>query len=131
MPHRLLERDRFAARLGARLVVADPDRLVVELELEPAHFDAGGRVSGGVLFSLADCAMSLISNHDRAAVAIATHLTRQGEGRGASVLTAGVRPAGRREGRTVTWLAGLEGDGETLATFVGTTYVVNDDPLPT
>src|SRR5690606_41933262 len=59
---RLLASDRFAAALGARLVVDEPDRVVVEMTVSETHLDESGEVSSGALFALADCAMSLISN---------------------------------------------------------------------
>jgi len=35
----LLARDRFAAALGARLVVDEPDRVVVEMTVSETHLD--------------------------------------------------------------------------------------------
>lgn len=122
----LLEKDRFAvAALGARLVEAMPDLVVVEMDVAPHHLDESGRVSSGALFSLADCAMSLISNADAAAVAVATHFTRSGEGVTVRNLRAAARPELPVGRGSTTWMVSVVGDGEILATFTGTTFHLN------
>lgn len=120
----LLVRDRFAAALGARLVEAGPDRVVLELEVAEHHRDTGGAVATGALFSLADCAMSLISNAETTALAVATHLTRSGDAGGARVLRADIRPALPAGDRETTWRATLTADGVEVASFTGTTLRV-------
>ncbi|MGH8912528.1 MAG: PaaI family thioesterase [Acidimicrobiia bacterium] len=121
----LLESDRFAAALmGVRLVEAAEDRLVVEMDLGPGHFDRSGSVAAGVLFSLADCAMSLMSNRNRQAVAVATHLTRFGDGSGATSLRAEAVVGSPGIGRATTWQASVSADGARIAAFTGTTLAV-------
>ncbi|MFP3915378.1 MAG: PaaI family thioesterase [Actinomycetota bacterium] len=121
----LLDSDRFARVLGARLVEATPDRLVVELEPADHHLDAGGRISAGVLFSLADCAMSLISNTGRTAVAVAAQFTPT-----APIVPGGpIRAEARRglppNGRADTWLVTLMAEGGAVGSFTGTTLRVD------
>ncbi len=120
----LLVRDRFAAALGARLVEAGPDRVVLELEVAEHHRDTGGAVATGALFSLADCAMSLISNAAGPAVAVAAHFTRRQESGRARMLQATVRPLLPAADREVTWQAIVTADGAEVASFTGTTLRV-------
>lgn len=120
----LLARDRFATRMGVRLVEAAPDRVVVEMNVAEHHREADGRLATGALFSLADCAMSLISNADGTALAVATHFTRRGRGDAARVIRAEIRrelPPGERE---VTWSAVVSADDEEVGAFTGTTLLV-------
>lgn len=122
----LLANDRFAAAMGVRLVEGPAGQVVVEMALTPGHLDAEGNVSAAVLFSLADCAMSLISNSAHTAVAVATHLVNgptvaEGE-------VARAEAAGRLGGdpRAKTWDARVLIDGIEVAAFTGTTLMVND-----
>lgn len=120
----LLARDRFAARMGAKLIVVEPDRVVVEMQVADHHREADGGLATGALFSLADCAMSLISNAGGTALAVATHFTRRGRGIDAAAVRADigpVMPAGERE---VTWRAVVTADGEEVGAFTGTTLRV-------
>jgi acyl-coenzyme A thioesterase PaaI-like protein len=120
----LLDRDRFAALLGARLVEGEEGRVVVEVALAPWHRDASGRVSAGVLFALADCAMSLLSNSERTAVAVATHLVTAGEGEG-EVLRAELAERLDGGGRATTWEARITRGEAVVASFTGTTLALN------
>jgi uncharacterized protein (TIGR00369 family) len=110
--------------MGARLVRADAGFLVVEMEVRPDHYDHAGRLASGVLFSLADCAMSLISNQARTEVAVATHLTRSGSGGEARTLRAEIAPVSIEGDRATTWRALVTADGSTIAAFTGTTLAV-------
>lgn len=118
----LLDGDRFAALLGARLVEATTQRVVVEMDIAEHHRDAAGAVSSGALFSLADCAMSLISNSGGTAVAVATHFTRPVHDFEYATVTAvaepelppGVDPA-------TTWTVILTAGDTVLGSFTGTT----------
>lgn len=122
---RLLAADRFASRLGARLVEAAPERVVVEMPVGDHHRDGSGRVSAGALFSLADCAMSLISNAEATAVAVATHFTRGEDTGGAETITAvATSRLPRGESGAVTWDVVLTADGSLVASFAGTTLRV-------
>ncbi len=122
---RLLASDRFAAALGARLVVDEPDRVVVEMTVSETHLDESGEVSSGALFALADCAMSLISNAEVTAVAVATQFVRHGTASVGQAVTADARPALPAAGRERTWDIPLTVDGTCVARFVGTTLVLS------
>jgi acyl-CoA thioesterase len=122
----LLARDRFAAAMGVRLVEAGPDRVVVEMDIADHHREADGGVATGALFSLADCAMSLISNADGTAVAVATHFTRRERGEAARVVRADIRPVLPSGEREVTWSAVVTADEERVGSFTGTTFRVGN-----
>lgn len=123
-PDALLDADAYASFLGVRLVDAEPDRVRVELVVEERHLDRSGRVAPEVLFSLADCAMSLISNADATAVAVAAHLVPGADPEVGEPLVAEARPlvaAGDRN----TWRVTVEGrSGRRVAVFTGTTLRV-------
>lgn len=121
----LLQADPFAQGLGVRLVDVDVDRVTIAADVTPHHADASGRLSTGVLFALADCALSLISNADRSAVAVATHLTRVAEiPSGVAVLTASIEPVSDPGARAVTYRAMVTAEGALVAQFTGTTLAV-------
>lgn len=121
----LLAADSFATGLGVRLVEAERDRVVVEMDVEDHHRDASGRLASGVVFSLADCALSFISNAERSAVAVATHLVRRADGRDIDLLTAVIEPVGDGgSGRAVTHRAIVSAGDTVVAVFTGTTLAV-------
>lgn len=122
-----MDRDGFAGLMGVRLVQASADRVVVEMDIDPViHHDSSGQISAGALFSLADCAMSLISNAERTAVAMATHYVGSDRSDGARIVTADIRPRIPPTGRATTWEATVAADGVPIATFTGTTLAVGD-----
>ena len=120
----LLADDAYATGLGIELVEVTEGEIVVAMDVTEAHTNFLGGGHGGVVFSLADCALSLASNSaGNRALAIDTHL----------VLTAGSRPGDRLEarireisrGRTLgTYRADVTGGGgRTVALFTGTVYI--------
>ena len=56
--------DAFVSRLGMRLVEWSEGSAAVELVVGAEHLNAIGRLHGGALFSLADSAVSRVSNRD-------------------------------------------------------------------
>lgn len=120
----LLADDPYAKGLGIELVEVADDEITIAMNVTGAHTNFLGGGHGGVVFSLADCALSLASNSaGDSAVAIDTHL----------VLSAGCRPGDRLEariressrGRTLgTYRAEVTlSDGRTAALFTGTVYI--------
>ncbi len=120
----LFARDRYAAKLGMRLVADDPMRVVVEMPLSPDHENFYAVTHGGAMFSLADCAFALASNAagDRA-VAIDTHLVLTAATRRGDVLTAVAEEATR--GRTLgTYRITItRRDGRVCGLFTGTVHI--------
>lgn len=119
----LLADDVHAAGLGVELVSVTDSELVVGIDLTEAHTNFLGSTHGGVVFSLADCALSLASNSSGTAVAIDTHL----------VYSAPSRPGDRIEARIVEVTRGgtlgtyraevTRNDGRVVALFTGTVYI--------
>ena len=57
------ENDRFAARAGAQIQSISKDAAVCTLLIEAHHLNAGGRVQGGAIFTLADFAFAVACNY--------------------------------------------------------------------
>lgn len=117
----LLAADRYAQRLGIRVVDVTEEMLTLEMPVGADHLNFLDLTHGGAVFSLADCAMSLASNGgDHRAVAIDAHLVISGGSEAGDVLKAVAEPAvgGRTLGThriTVT-----RGDGRIVGMFTGT-----------
>lgn len=56
--------DTFAMHMGIRIEKADAEESVCSLEITPDHFNAGGTVQGGAIFTLADLAFAVAANCD-------------------------------------------------------------------
>lgn len=59
---KLVVEDRFAYTSGVELVDADQDYAVCKLRINENHYNAGGAVQGGAIFTLADTAFAVASN---------------------------------------------------------------------
>lgn len=55
--------DRFATVNGARIDELDEEHCICSLEIGENHKNANGGVMGGVMFTLADFAFAVLSNH--------------------------------------------------------------------
>lgn len=121
-PHELLAADGFAAHLGIRLVSAVPDEVVVALEVTDELIDHKGRLPAGVIFGLADCAMSLISNTQLRSVAVATHLVRHPAAADETLVARAVPAV--ETGDTTTWRIEVRTGEQLVGTFTGTTLSV-------
>lgn len=119
----LLAADRFAGSLGIGLVSASSDRVVVSMEIRPDHVNAAGRLHAAVAFTLADCAMSLISNASARAFAVSAHLVAPGRVTAGQRLQATAVPAHRSDGR-VSWQVAVTSPEGAVASFTGTTIEV-------
>jgi phenylacetic acid degradation protein PaaD len=122
----LFDRDPFAASLGIELVAAEP--VTVRIAVDANHANFAGSTHGGVVFSLADCALSLASNAPGPpAVAIDTHLVLSAATAPGDVLTA-VAEEVTRGARLATYRVEVSrGDGRVCGTFTGTVFI-SDDP---
>ncbi|MBQ7032296.1 MAG: PaaI family thioesterase [Clostridia bacterium] len=56
------ENDTFAMQMGIRIEKADAEESICTLEITPNHFNAGGTVQGGAIFTLADLAFAVAAN---------------------------------------------------------------------
>jgi len=114
--------DPYAELLGARLLVDDPERLKVELELGSRHTNFMGLAHGGVVYSLADFALSLISNAEVEAVALDTHLVLAASARAGDRLTATACPATRSRSVATYRITVERNDGRVVGIFTGTVF---------
>ncbi|MHB8124902.1 MAG: PaaI family thioesterase [Desulfitobacteriaceae bacterium] len=57
-----LERDRFAALVGIKLVEVKPGYAIAKMEISDKHLNAANIVQGGATFTLADFAFAAASN---------------------------------------------------------------------
>lgn len=58
----LYKNDRFAKNAGCRIIDADTDKVVCEMEINENLLNAHGSVMGGAIFTLADLAFAVTSN---------------------------------------------------------------------
>lgn len=114
--------DPYAVHLGAELINPDPAGLKVSLEVEPRHTNFMGVVHGGAVYSLADIALSLISNAEVEAVALDTHLVQSAPARVGDRLIATARPATRSRSVATFQVTVERGDGRTIGLFTGTVF---------
>jgi len=121
-PAQLLAADRYAGLLGIRMAPGDEVAVAMEVTEDMTNFL--GVAHGGVIFSLADCAFSLISNAPGPrALAVDTHLALVAGAKAGDILTATAETVQR--GRTMGTYRVLvtRGDGRVVAAFTGTVSV--------
>ena len=120
----MLAGDAYSQALGAELVSVTDSEIVVRLDVREDHLNSLDVGHGGMVFSLADFALSLASNAagDRA-VAVATHMAFTASVRLGDRLEAKVTESAR--GRTMgTYRVDVtRGDGRTVAVFTGTVHI--------
>ncbi|MDY7100358.1 MAG: PaaI family thioesterase [Actinomycetota bacterium] len=118
----LFRSDRWAGELGAELVTWGGGTAEVALRTGERHHNFGGLVHGGVLFSLADVALSYASNSwGRVALALgvdAQFLRAAGTGR----LVARATEVSRTRRTGAYRLEVHEGADRLVATFSGLTF---------
>ena len=116
--------DGYAASLGAELISADPQFVVVELPVENTHLNFHGTTHGGALFSLADCAFSLISNAaGPVAVAIDTHLVISAVTKTGDRLRAEATEVRRGRQLATYQVRVTRDDGRLCGLFTGTVFI--------
>lgn len=54
--------DTFAMNMGIEILKADGEESICALDITPDHFNAGGTVQGGAIFTLADLAFAVAAN---------------------------------------------------------------------
>jgi len=59
---KFVEKDRFAAYVGVKLVKVDPGHAVAKMEITDNHLNGVNLVQGGAIFTLADYAFAAASN---------------------------------------------------------------------
>ena len=121
---RSLAGDTYAQALGVELVSVTDTEIVVALEVRPDHVNSLGLGHGGMLFSLADAALSLASNAsgDRA-VAVDTHLVFTAPARVGDRVEASVTEASRGKTLGTYRVVLTRGDGRPVGLFTGTVHI--------
>lgn len=119
---KMVASDPYASHLGVRLVDPDPKRLTVALGIETRHTNFMELVHGAVVYSLADIALSLISNAEVEAVALDTHLVQAASARVGDRLIATARPATRSRLVATYQIEVQRGDGRIVGLFTGTVF---------
>lgn len=61
----LFAKDRFATENGAVIEAVGKNTATVGMKIEPRHRNAAGTVMGGAIFTLADFAFAVASNHEK------------------------------------------------------------------
>lgn len=120
--------DPYAAHLGAELVNPDPACLRVALDIEKRHTNFMDLVHGGVVYSLADVALSLISNAEVEAVALDTHLVYAASATAGDRLVATARPASRARSVATYQIDVTRRDGRVIGLFTGTVFHRGERP---
>lgn len=119
---RMLERDRFAAQAGIRLVEVAAGRARAEMEVAPSHLNGVDVVQGGAVFTLADFAFAAACNsHDRVAVAIDVSISFM-KGVSSGTLVAEAREEALTERLSTCLVRVTDGTGALVALFKGTAY---------
>lgn len=120
----ILAGDAYSQTLGVELVSVTDTQIVVALDVRPEHLNSLEVGHGGMVFSLADCALSLASNAaGNRAVAVDTHLAFTASTTVGDRLEATVTESSR--GRTMgTYRVDVKrGDGKIVALFTGTVHI--------
>lgn len=58
-------KDRFATENGAVIEAVGKNTATVGMKIEPRHRNAAGIIMGGAIFTLADFAFAVASNHEK------------------------------------------------------------------
>jgi acyl-CoA thioesterase len=121
----LLAADPYSRSLGVRLVEVTDEAVTVAMVIDEGHHNFAGSTHGGVLFSLADVALSLAGNVPGPAVAIDTHLAITAASVAGDELVATATELTR--GRTLsTYRVEVRrtSDDRICGTFTGTNYIL-------
>ena len=120
------ETDGYASTLGVNLISDDPSHVIVELPDTEEHLNFHGTTHGGALFSLADCAFSLISNAaGPVAVAIDTHLVISAATKPGDTLRAEGTEIRRGRQLATYQVRVTRDDGRLCGLFTGTVFIQN------
>jgi acyl-CoA thioesterase len=126
----LLGDDPYAESLGIRLVAVTDETITVAMVIGEKHHNFVGSTHGGVLFSLADVALSLAGNVPGPAVAIDTHLAITSGSAAGDELQATATEVTR--GRTLsTYRVEVRrvSDDRVCGVFTGTNYILPQEPV--
>ena len=111
--------DKFATNMGAKIDELTEEYAVCSLELNDSHRNAYGGVMGGVIFTLADFAFAVLSNHIHSlTVAQSVNINYLSAAKGDKLIA---RATCRKSGRTTSIInVDISDDtGRDVAVFTG------------
>ncbi len=115
----LLAADAFATGLGAELVATDP--VTIALDVAEQHTNFLGGTHGGVVYTLADIALSLVSNAGGTrSLMVDSHLVATAGSGPGDRLTAVTEPISEGSTMASYRITVSRGDGRTVGSFTGT-----------
>ncbi len=120
-----MSRDTFAVETtGIEIVDLEPGYAKTRVLVQDKHLNALGITQGGVLFTLADFALALVSNThpDMPSVGIEGDISYIRASKAGEVLTAEAREIARTRAFSTTEVTITNEQGELLAKFHGRTY---------
>ena len=121
----LLAADKYASGLGIRLVEVGENTLTLEMSVVDSMANFQGGLHGGVLFSLADCALSLYSNsYGQRAVAIDTHMVFSAAVMPGEKLSAIAEEVNRGRSLATYRVLVHRADGKVAGHFTGTVFLL-------
>ena len=120
----LLAKDAYAMSLGVKVVEVRSDEIVLALDVTDAHTNFLGVGHGGMVFSLADCALSLASNSRfETALAVAAHIALTAPSHTGDRLTARIVEVSASKRLATYRVEVSKGDEAVIAAFTGTVYI--------
>jgi acyl-CoA thioesterase len=120
----LLAADQYASGLGIRLVEVGKQSITIEMPVLESMTNFQGGLHGGVLFSLADCALSLYSNsYGAPAVAIDTHMVFSAAVSPGEKLSAVAEEINRGRSLATYRVLVHRTDGKVAGHFTGTVFI--------
>ena len=122
---RLLGSDQYASGLGIGLVEVGEQTITLDMPVTTSMTNFHGGLHGGVLFSLADCALSLYSNsYGESAVAIDTHMVFSAAVQPGERLSAIAEEVSRGRSLATYRVVVHRGDGRVAGHFTGTVFLL-------
>jgi len=120
----LLAKDAYAMSLGVKVVEVRSDEIVLALDVTDAHTNFLGVGHGGMVFSLADCALSLASNSRfERALAVDAHIALTAPSHTGDRLTARIFEVSASKRLATYRVEVSNGDERVIAAFTGTVYI--------
>ena len=114
--------DRFATNNGMQIDELDEGTCVCSMDVTEGHKNAHGGIMGGVMFTLADFAFAVASNHVyQPTVALQVSINFFSVPKGDRLIA---KAACKKDGRTtcIYDIDVLDSTGRTVAQFIGTGY---------
>lgn len=121
-----LNGDAFAVEtVGIEIVDVQPGRAITRLRVEEKHLNSLGITQGGVLFTLADFALAVVSNTlpETPAIGIEGSISYLHSSKAGAVLTAEAKEIARSRALSTVEVSITDEQGKLLARFHGRAYI--------